>query len=195
MIEHSIGKKKFSAYVDESGQDTEESLFVVSVFITKNEGLALAGELERIEKESGKRNVKWHKAKYAFRKGYIERIIQLREMKRKLFFDTFQNSQEYIELTSLATAKAVLKKAGDSEYSVSIFVDGLKKKEIEVFSRVLRSLRVKTRKIRGVKKDENSVFIRLVDAVCGLIRDARDGDEWATKALNRMLQEKIVTEM
>jgi len=181
--------------VDESGQDTEGSVFVVSVFIAKNEELILADALAQIEKKSGKRNVKWHKAKYSLRKNYIEEVARLSEMKNKLFFDVFYNSKEYIELTSLATAKVILRKAGKEEYSVSVFVDGLKRKEIEAFSRVLRSLRVKTRKIRGVKKDENNIFIRLADALCGLIRDARGGDVWAGKILKKMLKEKIVTEI
>jgi hypothetical protein len=76
-----------------------------------------------------------------------------------------------------------------------VFVDGLKKKEIEVFSRGLRDLRIRTRKIRGVKKDENNAFIRLVDAICGLIRDRDDNNDWAKKTVTRMIKEKLISEL
>jgi hypothetical protein len=62
-------------------------------------------------------------------------------------------------------------RAGKREYHVTVFVDGLKRKERELFTRGLRELRVKTRKIRGVKRDENDALICLADALCGLVHD------------------------
>lgn len=54
---------------------------------------------------------------------------------------------------------------------------------------------VRTRKIRGVKKDENDAFIRLVDTFCGLIRDAYDGNVAARKILEAMKKIGIITEL
>ena len=98
-------------------------------------------------------------------------------------------------MTSFATAKAILKKSGKDDYKVTVFVDGFKKKEIEIFSKGLRDLNIRTRKIRGVKKDENNAFIRLVDAICGLVRDKEDGNEWAGKITAKLIKEKYIREL
>lgn len=188
-------KKKLYAYVDESGQDTKGLIFVVSVLVLENEIIEVCSELEKIETESGKKNIKWNKSHHKFRKAYIESILKTEILKRKIFFEIFSDTKEYIELTSFATAKAILKKAGEDEYKVTVFVDGLKKKEIEIFSKGLRDLRIRTRKIRGVKKDENNAFIRLVDAICGLIRDAEDENTWAKKIIKKLVKEKHIYEL
>jgi len=189
-----IKKKKLYAYVDESGQDTKGLVFVVSVLILEQEREVICELLEKIEIESGKRNKKWNKSHHNSRKRYIEDILKIEKFKERIFFKIFCDTKEYIELTSSATAKAILKKSGDN-YKVTVFIDGLKKKEIEAFSRGLRDLKIKTRKIRGVKKDENNAFIRLVDAICGLVRDMNDGNEWAKKTVEKMRNKKYITEL
>jgi hypothetical protein len=194
LVEHKH-KKKFFVYVDESGQDTEGMLFVVGIFIVEEDKNDLSVILEKSEAESRKKNLKWNKSKNTFRKKYIEKLLTMPEIKGDIFFDVFRDSKEYIGLTSFATARAILRKAKKDNYRASIFVDGLKKKEVEAFSRGLRDLRIQTRKIRGVKKDENNVFIRLADALCGLVRDANDGNKWAEEALKRLIEKKIVTKL
>ncbi len=188
-------KKKLYAYVDESGQDTRGLLFVVSVLILENEVNEICKELERTEIESKKKNVKWNKSQHEFREAYIEKILKTEKLRGKIFFEMFSDTKKYIELTSFATAKAILKKSGNDDYKVTVFVDGFKKKEIEIFSRGLRDLNIRTRKIRGVKKDENNAFIRLVDAICGLIRDKEDGNEWAGKITAKLIKERYIREL
>ena len=180
-------------YVDESGQDTKGTIFIVGVLIVEEEKGLLQIELERIEEESGKKNVKWRKSGHDARKLYIQKILTLPNFKNFLFIDVFRDSREYIDLTSLATAKAILKKSGKEEYKASVFVDGLRKREVEKFSRGLRDLRIRTRKIRGVKKDENNVFIRVVDALCGLVRDADEGNVWAQELMKKLVRKKLTT--
>lgn len=48
-------------------------------------------------------------------------------------------------------------------------------------------------KIRGVRKEESNSFILLADALCGLVRDANDGDESASGMLHKMKKEDILT--
>jgi len=188
-------KKKLYAYVDESGQDTRGLLFVVSVLILENEVNEICKELEKIEIESKKKNVKWNKARHEFREAYIESILKTEKLRGKIFFEMFGDTKKYIEMTSFATAKAILKKSGKDDYKVTVFVDGFKKKEIEIFSKGLRDLNIRTRKIRGVKKDENNAFIRLVDAICGLVRDKEDGNEWAGKITAKLIKERFIREL
>jgi len=187
-------KKKLYAYVDESGQDTRGLVFVVSILIMENEREFIYKALEKIEMKSGKKNSKWNKSRHEFRKVYMEEILELRELKGKIFFEIFSDTKKYIELTSFATAKAILKKSGGDNYKATVFVDGFKRKELEIFIRGLRDLRVKTRKIRGVKKDVNNPFIRVVDAICGLIRDKNENNEWADKMTGRLVDKGIIIE-
>ena len=183
------GAQKLYAYVDESGQDTEGRMFVVSIVVLEQEREQIEKELQRIEETSGKRIKKWHKAPHDYRKAYFVGIIQSTVFRGSLFFETFTNSKKYIEMTSYATAKAILKKATSDNYSATIFIDGFRKRELEIFIQGLRDLRIKRRKVRGVTKEESSSFILLADALCGLVRDASDNDEWASSMLNKMKKE------
>ena len=54
--------QKLYCYVDESGQDTEGKLFLVSVVITGSEREGLRNKLRKIEQMSGKGTKKWKKA-------------------------------------------------------------------------------------------------------------------------------------
>lgn len=95
-------------------------------------------------------------------------------------------------MTAYATAKAVLQRVQRDDYVVTVFVDGLRKGEMPQFARGLRDLHIKRRKIRGVRKDENNSLIRLADAVCGLVRDARDGNDWAHSVLQKLEKREII---
>ena len=46
-----------------------------------------------------------------------------------------------------------------------------------------------------MKKDENNAFIRLVDAMCGLIRDAEEGDVWALSIVKKLLTKNILSRL
>ena len=74
-------------------------------------------------------------------------------------------------------------------------MDGLSIAGVVVFSRTLRDLHIQTRKIRGVRKDENDALIRLADNLCGLLRDAREHTPWAVEAFQRLVNAGIVEEL
>jgi hypothetical protein len=186
--------KKIYAYVDESGQDTKGLVFIVSVLILERDREKINKILEEIETASGKKTAKWHKARHEFRKQYFEEILKTDILQNSIFFDSFSDTRKYIELTAFATAKAILKKT-DSNYKATIFVDGLKKNEMKVFTKGIRDLKIRTKKIRGVKKDENNSFVRLVDAVCGMVRDANQGNIWAEEILAKFKRKDILKEL
>jgi hypothetical protein len=87
MPKHS---KKIYAYVDESGQDTKGLLFVVSILVFENEKEILKDSLEKAEKASGKKNVKWHKSKHEYRKKYIKELGAIKIMKNKIYFEAVE---------------------------------------------------------------------------------------------------------
>lgn len=187
--------KKIFAYVDESGQDTKGIFFVVSVVVLEENREKVLQELKRIEIESHKKNVKWHKTRQPFREAYFKGIAQSSVFKNTIFFETFTDSGQYLEMTSYATAKAILKKAGKKEYTASIYIDGFNKTEVAKFSKELRALHIKKRKVKGVRRDENNGFIRFADALCGLVRDAEEKKEWATNMLRKLQKKKIISSL
>lgn len=182
-------RKRLYCYVDESGQDTAGDFFVVSILVTGDERDSLLEQLLEIEGESKKRNIKWHKANYQHRLAYIELLTELSGLEGKIFYETYNEGKEYLVYMSDATAKTLRHKRADA---FTIYIDGYREAELTHFKRQLRpSVKVPTQ-IRGVKRDENNAFIRLVDAICGLVRDAQEGDKQAKEAVQKLKRRGIV---
>ena len=186
--------QKLYAYVDESGQDTAGRLFVVSVLLLAEERDALLQRLEDIETRSGKHNVKWQKTRYSYRQAYLEAIQQLRLLEQTLFFEVHRPHTDYMSLTALTTARAIQRKV-HPPYKATVFVDGLRRHEIPLFSKGLRRLQIQTNKIRGVRREENDAFMRLADALCGLVRDAEEQQPWAQAMLALLQQRGLATRL
>ena len=72
-------------------------------------------------------------------------------------------------------------------------MDGFNATEVSFFQRELKALNIKQRKIKGVRRDENNALIRLADALCGLVRDVRDGNLLAGAMLRRLEKKKALT--
>ena len=183
-------KRKFYAYVDESGQDTKGKFFVLSVLILENNRELISKKLKEIEKQSKKQNIKWSKAYFKFRKKYMEEILKSNFLKETLFFEIFKNGKSYLKFTAQATCKAILNKTKNIiDYKTTIYIDGFNQAELEKFSNELKKQQLKSaRKLRGVKKDGNNIFIRLADAICGLVRQAQEKNQWAEYILQELMQ-------
>jgi hypothetical protein len=115
-------------------------------------------------------------------------------LQQALFFDILQTTSDYMTLTALTTARAIQRKV-HWPYKVTVFVDGLRRHEVPLFSKGLRRLQIQTRKVRGVRRDENNAFIRLADALCGLVRDAEEQQTWARAMLTVLQQRGLVTRL
>ena len=164
--------KKLYCYVDETGQDTQGKLFVVSVVVASNERDALMKLCEKIEKESGKGKFKWGKAEKKLRLDYVKRIFETKIFKGKLRYSVFRDTKDYDLATIVAVSKAVHFKEPKQGYTTLVYVDGLSKSKRHEYGSQLRKLGVPTRKVRGVTKDENNALTRLADAIAGFVRDA-----------------------
>jgi hypothetical protein len=158
--------QKLYAYVDETGQDTAGSFFLVSVVVTGKEREQLQAILERIERESGKGKVKWMNAKDSFRVAYIKAVLDTPLFSGKLCYAIYPNTKDYFTKTVLTTARAILLHVTEETYKTTIIVDGLPQSQVQRFGSLLRKLEVKTEKVRGVH-DENEPLIRLSDALSG----------------------------
>ena len=164
--------KKLYCYVDETGQDTQGKLFVVSVVVASNERDALMKLCEKIEKESGKGKFKWGKAEKKLRLDYVKRIFKTKIFKGKLRYSVFRDTKDYDLATIVAVSKAIHFNEPAQGYTTLVYVDGLSKSKRHEYGSQLRKLGVPTRKVRGVTKDENNALTRLADAIAGFVRDA-----------------------
>ncbi|OIO45809.1 hypothetical protein COX24_00570 [bacterium (Candidatus Gribaldobacteria) CG23_combo_of_CG06-09_8_20_14_all_37_87_8] len=183
-------KQKLYCYVDESGQDTKGKLFLVSIIIPDRERDAMRNELKTIEQKSGKNNKKWTRAKRQQRESYIKQIIASRTFISHIYYSYYHDTKAYLDLTILSTAKAVCDKA-KQPYEAIVFIDGLRRKESFRFGTGLRRLNINVKKVRGMR-DESDEFIRLADAISGLVRDGMENDKPMQDLYKQIEQKKIV---
>lgn len=171
---------KLYCYVDETGQDTKGSYFIVAVVVTDNRQHELEDQLEAVEAASGKKTAKWLKTSDKVRLAYFQMILENHSLPAMVYAKRFAGaSGDFDELEVLATAQAINMYREEqgidvTGYKVTVTVDGLSKTTALRMGSEFRKLGIKTRKVVG-KKDESSAIIRLADAVAGLVREVSEG--------------------
>ena len=183
--------QKLYCYVDETGQDTKGRLFLVSVVIPEKEREFLKAKLETIEKKSKKGVRKWFHTNKERKEVYMKQIIESNLFKDSIFYSKYEESRAYVDLTILTTAKAVLRKA-KKPYEATILVDGLGRSERYRFAAGLRRLKIKVRKVRGIR-DQSDAFIRLADAIAGFVRDYLEGDKIMKELYKKAAVKSIIS--
>jgi len=86
------------------------------------------------------------------------------------------STTDYLSLTVQTIAWALLAHA-QQPYKATVLIDGLPRSQRREVGSRLRHLGIRTRKVRGVRKDENDTLARLADALCGFVRAAVEGQE------------------
>lgn len=186
-------KQKLYCYVDETGQDTEGEFFLVSIVINEIKQLdELQGQLINIEQIIKKKQARWHGTKKEVKINYLQKLSELKGLRNSIYYSVYKNTKEYTALTSLAIAKAIHAKKS-SNYTAQIVIDGLNDRERDRVRNELKKLEIKYNKIRGMK-DEQSVFLRLSDAIAGLLRESYEKEEYALDWVKKFKQKKIITE-
>lgn len=187
--------QKMYCFVDESGQDTLGKFFVVAILTIKDKKDELGDLITEYEAKSGKNNVKWSKTTHAKRMDFISRLFSDKNIKGSLFYSLYK-SVDYDYFMILSIAKVVNKTEIKKGQRISVYVDGLTKTKVKMYSNELRKLGIKNCKVKGVKKDENNVFIRIVDSVAGFIRLALYKKEIDCKKIfNGVTRSKILVEI
>ncbi|HEX9059759.1 MAG TPA: DUF3800 domain-containing protein [Clostridia bacterium] len=189
-----MSKTKLYCYVDETGQDGKQTFFLVSVVITSKDKLeGLEKILEELEKQTGKKKSKWTKTNIEIKKEFIDAISKVKDLKKSIFYSSYPDGKAYTHLTSLSLTKAIFAKE-ENEYSATVIIDGLTKKDREKVRKELKLLRVKYDTIKGLK-DEQSVFLRLADTFAGFIRDYIEEQPYANELFKKLQAKGIVTEV
>ncbi len=132
---------------------------------------------ETIERHSGKNRLKWYEASQRTRIAYIHDILTLLPAEVRMCFAHYHDSLDYFVLTVDAIANAVHRtieiiSEQKNEPKVTALIDGLPKNQERMVGSLLRKRGIRIDKVRGVKREENDVLIRLADALCGFVRQA-----------------------
>ncbi len=186
--------EKLYAYVDETGQDTQGTLFIVAVVVASPRE-ALRRSLEVLERETGKGRTKWIKTRKAARLTFWRRFAaEASAAWATIWVGRLLGSRDYVPFVIATTARAILGTAGEAKYRVTVLVDGLRWQEQRRFAKGLRERRVKVRKVRGLRGSTDP-FLRLADAAAGLARAAYEGQSEFRELYQRMVERGLIREV
>ncbi|MBM3209165.1 DUF3800 domain-containing protein [Candidatus Shapirobacteria bacterium] len=186
--------QKLYCFVDETGQDTKGELFLVAIVLQEKSQIDLLEEqLEKLERITKKRKLKWTKTPDGAKQEYLLGLLGLTRLREAIYYSVYKESRDYTPLVSLTIAKAITARQS-RDYTVKIVIDGLSRREMEKVRKDLKKLAIRYKKIRGMK-DEQSVFIRLADAMAGFLRDYTERQKYAGLLAEKLKEAKIIAEV
>ena len=174
-------KRKLYIYLDETGQDTLGQFFLVALVVVEEERDHVRSLLHAIEQESYKGRQKWSKLTRKKKMAYASTLLKY-PLPCAIYVISFSDTTAYLESTGAALAQVISLYAGADKTEVFVFIDGLPKSLQHQVSRYIKVPQVAVKRIRGLTDDEDE-FIRLADSICGIVREAREGDEIYISAL------------
>lgn len=186
--------QKLYCYVDETGQDTRGSFFLVSTLVLGTERDELGDILEAIEQQSSKGKVKWMKSRDKARQVYIEAILAERACQGRLAYAVYRNSTDYLRHTAATTQRAIARQVIEPDYKATIVVDGLEGKQEQNFRNLIREYGVRFKTVRGVK-DEANAFVRLADMLSGFVRAGLHDHEIYAPLLRQALEKQHILQL
>lgn len=162
--------QKLYCYVDETGQDTGSSFFVVVAVAVKSDLDLISNQLLKFEESLKLGNIKWHKSEYKRKIAFLDLFLTQRYSNLHIYFGRFKKPILYF-FPMVETLEQTIKQYSDTETRVKVYVDGLDKMAAKKFTNALRSNGAKVKLVKGVR-DESEPLIRLADRWAGCIRMA-----------------------
>lgn len=185
--------QKLYCYVDETGQDTKGTLFLVALVITGDARETLRKALVDYERRSGKSIKKWTNTTLEQKKTYLQEVLQVKLFQGRIFYRSFSHTTDYLDCTIEAIVQGIAKQA-IPDYKVTVVIDSLGKREGKTIGTRLRRRGIRVEKVRGVphRSDE---FIRLADAMAGFVRDYLEGKHYANNLYQQAMQSSAIVQL
>ncbi|SPE32386.1 conserved hypothetical protein [Candidatus Sulfopaludibacter sp. SbA6] len=183
-------KQKLYCYVDETGQDSASTVFVVVAVVSERDQEKLRQALTDIERIAGTGNRKWHKSRSARRLRYLELALERNLGAEDVFFGSYPKLLPYFFPLIEVLEHAIKRKAGPS-YTAKIFVDGIDHKKAAELTNALR-LRGMSLEMVKSRRDESEPIIRLADMWAGCVRAAIFGRLEERDLLKRAAETKYI---
>ncbi|MBI4603916.1 MAG: hypothetical protein HY721_18325 [Planctomycetes bacterium] len=169
-------QKRLFCYVDETGQEARDALFLVAIVLSGPDRDQLAAFLLDVECATGKR-LKWHRSKFTDRVAYLRQVLPHPSLRQNLLYATYQRPASYLEATIDGVARA-LRAKGATTARTTVIVDGLRRTEVPRFAAGLRARGIHLHKVRSLR-EESDPILRLADALAGFLRDLLEGRPYA----------------
>jgi hypothetical protein len=189
-----MSTQKLYAYVEESGQETQGRIFVVTVVISDQSYQQLSTLCEAYERASKKGRRKWHGTNPEPRLEFMRRVIEDDRFRGVLCYSKFQHRArpDFDAFTVDTLAAVISSKLEGSHYVVEAWIDGLSETKQTEYANHLRDKGLRKVFLHRVRKEESNPLIRLADALAGLLRDAIEAQYPAAVQLARRGSQKGV---
>ena len=190
--------QKLYAFVEESGQDTEGRIFVVTVVISDETYQLLESACEEYERQSKKGRRKWHGANSQPRLEFMRLVISDSQFQGTLCYSKLQNQAkpDYDRQTVLSLASAIRSKTAGEKFVVEVWIDGLTQTKRTEYAATLRQEGLMNIHLHRVRKEESNTLIRLSDSLAGLLRDAIEAKyPEAIQLVNRGVKNGVIVEI
>lgn len=169
--------QKLYCYVEETGQDTQGRICIVTVVISDHHYQQLIAVCEAYEQASHKGRTKWHGTNSKTRLEYMRLVIGDIRFRGVLCYSKFPHRVQpnFDTLTVDTLAGVVSSKLESSHYVVEAWIDGLSETKRTEYANHLRDKGLRNVHLHRVRKEDSNTLIRLADALAGLLRDAIEG--------------------
>ena len=182
-----LGKKqKLYCYVDEAGQDTASSVFVVAAVVSGGEQDSLREVLMEIEAAAGTGHRKWHENRPARRLRYLDLALERDVGYNEVFFGLFPKPLPFF-FPMLQVVEVAINAVASAPYTTRVVVDGIDRKKAAELTNALRLRGVSLEMVRS-RRDESEPIIRLADMWAGCIRAALLGRAEERALLKRAME-------
>jgi hypothetical protein len=179
-------KQKLYCYVDEAGQDTASSVFVVAAVVSGGEQDKMREALMEIERLAGTGHRKWHENRPARRLRYLSLALERGVGYSELFFGSFPKPLPFF-FPMLEVVEVAINAVANVPYTTRVVVDGIDRKKAAELTNALRLRGVSLDMVRS-RRDESEPIIRLADMWAGCIRAALLGRAEERALFNRAME-------
>jgi len=178
--------KKLYVYVDETGQDTLGKFFLVSIVISQRAVIdKLKKSLEKLEKSSGKKILKWTKTPLNRKIKYIEGLLKIPTLKKNIYYAVYHRTTDYELAVSHTIVWSVLEKTKHQPRQAKILIDGISEATARRVSKNLTQLGLRRKRIKSAHF-RGEIIIRLADALAGFLRDYEEKQPYAIKIFREL---------
>lgn len=187
--------QKLYCYVDESGQDTQGTFFVVAVVfaLTTTQRDDLEQGLLALETRLRK-GLDWRHTRVATKHAYVAGVIELlASFQSSMCYRVYRGVQspDYDAFTVQAIIQAIAahgRQHNARDVRVSLSIEGdVGSTRQKRFAKALKDAGVRYQRIRGLRF-KSSALIRLADALAGVISDRERGKAYVAQSFKALTQ-------
>lgn len=147
-------------FVDESGDTTDKSPFIVAAIVIDNL-VNILEHLQIIEENSKKGRIKWRKTSYERRVAYFRAVFSSDDLVNSLRYSVFEGETERHPATIRTIGRALLWNPPEGKFAVRVYVDALSKNLRHSYGEQLRKFGLRVDNVQGLKRKNRTPLCAL----------------------------------